>query len=360
MELKNGTPKGTKDIYGQYCERKKDLENDLRNLFKAYGYRMAETPVTECGKFYGKDYVNVPQKEIFRLFNNQGEVLSLRSDENLPIARAASKYGSKKGNTRFSYISKIFRNREKGLTEFTKAGVFVTGDSRPDVDAEVIALAVKTLIEADIENFKISIGFAGFNKNDSIKNLKGKEDILTRACELTRERKTVDGLKRLADIYRILGYYNIQDYVDFDFSIENNNDSYTGIIFIGHLDGKKQIILKGGRYDDLVARFGRNMPAAGFSTNIERLLSLTDNKKRSRKREHVVIYTNSRRKDAIIIGEYFRYKDLNIELLKNDGCSSKKDYITAAYKKGALSVMFFDRDKTIVADLVNSKITNIY
>ena len=360
MGLKINTPKGTNDIYNNKCAEKSYIERNLLDLFLAYGYKKIETPVIEYANMFSKANSSIPQKEVFRLFNNSGEVLALRADEVLPIARHATIIKNKTISSRFSYISNVFRNREKGLTEFTKAGVFAAGEDKADIDAEIIVLAVRSLLEAGLDNFKISIGFSGFNTNADINKLKGKEDILTKACELTKDRKTVDSLKRLADVYRILGYYNVLKYIDFDFSIENKGNTYTGLIFIGHIEGEKQILLKGGRYNNIISKYGADISTAGFSININRLLNISNKEKQPIKHEHVVIYTNNRRKDAIMIGEYFRYKSLNIELIKHDGCSSKKEYITAAYKKGALSVMFFDREKTIVVDLVNSKITNIY
>ena len=360
MGLKVSTPKGAKDIYGKNCALKVQIEKDLIDLFNLYGYKKIETPVTEYAGVFNKKNLNFSQKEIFRLFNNTGDVLALRADENIPVARHASILKNKNISTRYSYISNIFKDRDKGLSEYTKAGILVAGDGKPDIDAEVIVLAIRTLKEIGFDNFKISIGYAGFNKNSSINKLKGKDEVLTKACEFTRDRKIVDSIKRLANIYRVVGYYNLLDYIDFDFGIENKNDYYTGIIFIGHFAGKKEILLKGGRYDNLISRFGTDMPAAGFSININRMLDVINKDKQQIKHEHVVIYTNNRRKDAIIIGEYFRFKDLNIELIKNDGYSSKKDYITESYKKDALSVIFLDREKTIVVDLVNSKITNIY
>ena len=360
MGLKINTPKGTNDIYDNKCAEKAQLERNLTDVFLAYGYKKIETPTTEYASMFDKINSNIPQKEVFRMFNNAGDVLALRADEMLPIARHASRIKNKAIASRYSYISNVFRNREKGLNEYTKAGIFIAGENKPDTDAEIIVIAAKALIEAGLDNFRISIGYAGFSGDPLINKLKGKEDILTEACRLTKDRKTVDTLKRLAQIYKITEYYKISKYVDFDFSIENKGNAYTGLIFIGHIEGEKQILLKGGRDDKLMSKYGSSTPAAGFSININRLLNISTKEKETIKHEHVVIYTNNRRKDAIIIGEYFRYKDLNIELVKYDGHSSKKEYITAAYKKGALSVMFFDREKTIVVDLVNSKITNIY
>ena len=361
MGLKINTPKGTKDIYGTACAKKSQVERDLMDIFLSYGYKRVETPTIESGQLLDKKHTSIPQNEVFRLFNNSGDVVALRADELNSVARYVSGIDNKEIVNRFSYIFNILRDKEKGLNEYTKAGAFVTGDDKPDIDAELIALAVKALKYSGLSNFKISIGFAGFSDNTDIRTLTGDEKILTKACELTKERKTVDAVKRLADIYRILGYYKVTDYVDFDFGIENKNNNYTGIIFIGHLEGRKQVLLKGGRFDNLIEKFGKADKSAGFSININRLLNVMEKERKSVniKHEHVVIYTNNRRKDAIIIGEYFRYKDLNIELIKHDGCTSKKEYITKAYKKGALSVMFFDREKTVVADLVNSKITNI-
>jgi ATP phosphoribosyltransferase regulatory subunit len=44
---------------------------------------------------------------------------------------------------------------------------------------------------------------------------------------------------------------------------------YTGITFAGHAPGAGSAVAAGGRYDGLLARFGRPGPAIGFAVDLE-------------------------------------------------------------------------------------------
>ena len=53
---------------------------------------------------------------------------------------------------------------------------------------------------------------------------------------------------------------------------DSDKHYYTGIIFRGYFEGVGVTVLSGGRYDNLIARFGRDIPAVGFSIKIDSLL----------------------------------------------------------------------------------------
>jgi ATP phosphoribosyltransferase regulatory subunit len=46
-------------------------------------------------------------------------------------------------------------------------------------------------------------------------------------------------------------------------------DYYTGVRFQAFVPGVSHAVLGGGRYDDLLARYGRPSPAVGFAIDVE-------------------------------------------------------------------------------------------
>ena len=59
-------------------------------------------------------------------------------------------------------------------------------------------------------------------------------------------------------------------------------DYYTGIIFEGYVSGVGTSVLSGGRYDCLLKKFGRDLPACGFSVKLDPLIDQVDVKSRKK------------------------------------------------------------------------------
>lgn len=84
---------------------------------------------------------------------------------------------------------------------------------------------------------------------------------------------------RLKEIYRILEYYDVAQYVSFDLSMLSRYNYYTGIFFRGYTYGSGDAVVKGGRYDNLLKHFGKDAPSIGFVVVIDELLSALKHQK---------------------------------------------------------------------------------
>ena len=83
------------------------------------------------------------------------------------------------------------------------------------------------------------------------------------------EKKNVSGkalqaLEYLRKVLEILGDWGLDQYVSLDLGMVQSMNYYTGIVFRGFTYGVGFPVLSGGRYDNLLQRFGRDCPATGF------------------------------------------------------------------------------------------------
>jgi ATP phosphoribosyltransferase regulatory subunit len=228
---------------------------------------------------------------------------------------------------RCSYVGSLFRYEEPQAgrkREFTQAGIELIGADTAEADAEVVALAIAALKALDLRSFQVNLGQMAFfrsltrglpgkavvavrdaidHKNQArllealdqagltgnqarllkrLPALTGGPGVLEEARELsagltgnggTRESEGAGAaLERLAEVYRLLQAYGVADRVILDLSEVRGMNYYTGITFRGVAPGLGWPVLSGGRYDELIARFGRPLAAIGFGIGIERAL----------------------------------------------------------------------------------------
>ncbi len=81
------------------------------------------------------------------------------------------------------------------------------------------------------------------------------------------------------NILRCLKIGGNEEKVNLDFSIVNDMDYYTGIIFQGFINGVPSSILSGGRYDNLLRKLGKDADAIGFAVYLD-LLERFDSKEK--------------------------------------------------------------------------------
>ena len=94
--------------------------------------------------------------------------------------------------------------------------------------------------------------------------------------------------------------------------------------------GTGDAVVKGGRYDHLIEKFGKKSPSIGFAIVIDELVSaLTRQKIRIvyPRKNTIIIYAEGRQLEAIRLAKDFRRKAKNAELLKKDENSGLEDYI---------------------------------
>ena len=101
----------------------------------------------------------------------------------------------------------------------------------------------------------------------------GGTEILEKAKTMTNNEKALASVERLEEIYRILEMYGCAQYITFDLGMLSKYKYYTGIIMQAYTYGTGQPLVKGGRYNNLLAHFGKPCSSVGFTLVMEHLMN---------------------------------------------------------------------------------------
>lgn len=314
------TPEGVRDIYGKEYAVKLSIEEHIHGQLNSYGYEDIQTPTFEFFDVFSKDIGTTPSRELYKFFDKEGNTLVLRPDFTPSMARCAAKYYMDEDvPIRFCYLGNTFTNTSNlqgKLKEVTQMGAELMGDGSVEADGEIIALAVSSLLAAGLQEFQLSIGeieyFKGICEEVGLdedtelslrdyisgKNIFGAEALLLEkgidekhrkmllkttdffgSAEMLKEAAAIvdndrsrSAVERLFALYQVLCEYGVEKYISFDLGMLSKYNYYTGVIFKAYAYGVGDAILKGGRYDNLLSRFGKEAPAVGFMVVIDDLM----------------------------------------------------------------------------------------
>lgn len=321
MDNKFKLAQGVLDYLPNECYKKSQIENKILNTFIDFGYDRIDTPILERYELFDSGVGKVDLKKLFKVTDIDGDLLVLRPDMTMPISRIVSTK-LPKDTYKLCYLGKSFSMLENGgkLREFTQVGVEVMGAKGVGVDTEVVALAIKSLLDAGLQNFQIELGHIGYFKGllDSLElSLQDKEEltelvekkdsigeglfakrlgldsqitsiilklpmffggieVLDEAeiyCKNDEMKEAISNLRKLYEGLKQLGY---EKYISFDLSIVGNMKYYSALVMKGITKSVGRPILAGGRYDNLCDSFGSNTKAVGFAISIGYLLEALD------------------------------------------------------------------------------------
>ena len=310
-------PPGTRDVLPDEMRELRRLEAALSDAFERFGYGEVATPTIEYDEVLARgDDRGAPTA--YRFFDESGELLAMRSDMTIPIARlAATRFAGTEPPFRLCYIARAYRaiRPQRGqMREFSQAGVELIGAEAPEGTAEVVEVLSAALDAAGLTRAMIGLGDADLyrqlldelgvsnNRRDRIlevlaahdlvgleaevdeleigegeretllalPNLRGGPEALDRARELgggAVERAT----QRIAATYEALAAREVAGRVNVDLGLLRDLGYYTGAILEVYDPALGHVLGGGGRYDELMGRFGRPLPAAGFALYLERL-----------------------------------------------------------------------------------------
>ncbi|MGD9048046.1 MAG: ATP phosphoribosyltransferase regulatory subunit, partial [Anaerolineae bacterium] len=315
-------PRGVQDRFLADATRRRRAELAVVRCFARWGYQEIIPPTFE---FYDNLSIGARadlKRAMYRFFDPEGYTLALRADFTPQVARmAATKLFDQPMPLRCFYMGSVFRHEEPQAgrkREFTQAGAELIGADTAQADAEIVSLAVATLEALALQGFQVNLGQMAFfralseglapealeaireaidRKNHArlaqaldeaevsgrqrdllsrLPDLSGGPEILEEAralsVNLDWDSRLVAALERLTEIYCLLDAYGVADHVILDLGEVRGMDYYTGITFRGVTPGLGWPIISGGRYDNLIARFGRPLAAVGFGLGIERAL----------------------------------------------------------------------------------------
>jgi ATP phosphoribosyltransferase regulatory subunit len=315
-------PSGTRDVLPDEMRELRAITEAVRGVFERDGYGEVWTPALEYEAVLGRGG-GVPPA--YRVFDDHGEVLALRTDMTVPIARVvATRYADAEPPLRFCYFAHAYRavRPHRGqMREFLQAGIELVGASAPHGTAEVLTVLCHALDAAGLRDYRIGLGDASlysrllqaFDVPDEAAGrlldtlvardfvaLEGElaglplddadAELLLRAPQLRGGPELLDGDDgALADAVTGLRHVHallapeVAGRVIFDLGLVRDLGYYTGAVFDVYDPALGAPIGGGGRYDDLLGRFGCPLPAVGFALTIDRLhIALTGEEREGR------------------------------------------------------------------------------
>jgi ATP phosphoribosyltransferase regulatory subunit len=265
----------------------------VRGVFERFGYGEVYTPALEYERTLARGDM-AGARPTYRVFDEQGNVLVLRSDMTVPIARlVATRYPSTEPPLRFCYFAHAYRGvrPQRGQArEFLQAGVELIGAPAPDGTAEALTVLCAALDAAGLESYRVGLGDASLYP--TLLEAVGvtpelRERILGELVsgDFVGVERALDGghpgpsgwsdaleeaVTGMRAVHALLAS-EVAERIIFDLGLVRNLGYYTGAVFQVYDPAHGVPIGSGGRYDELLGRFGRALPAVGFALNVERL-----------------------------------------------------------------------------------------
>ena len=318
-------PKGARIYLPEEAARKRYVESRLFDVFGRWGYREIVTPTFEFFDVLSVGTDVAVQEDMFKLVDREtGRMLALRADITPQIARiVATRLREEPKPLRLGYVTNVFRYDEPQLShyrEFYQAGVELIGLDKPEAEVEILAMTVEGLQALGLSRFQIDVGHPDFfrglmeetaataeqaqalraalGRKDlatleervgelgapapvaeallALPTLFGHAEVLERAAAFARTPRAERALANLTEVYRLLGIYGLADSVLLDLGEVRGFDYYSGMYFETYVADFGASVAAGGRYDQMLGRFGYACPAVGFAFDVARALTVME------------------------------------------------------------------------------------
>ncbi len=305
-----------RDLLPEEAAARRTLARQALECFALRGYAVVTPPVFEFAEVLERGLGVLDPGEMLRFVEPEsGEVAALRPDMTPQIARIiATRLRERPPPFRLGYEGTVLRRRSgraRKHRQIPQVGVELAGVPGPDGDLELLALSAAALRASGLERFTIDVGDAGVVRallaplssepQERIRDALARKDPaeIARACadaraphadaltalpELHGGRDAlVEGAARLgaspaaAAARRLLALFDaatacgLGAHITADLGEVRGFAYYTGTVFHAYARGTGDAIGSGGRYDELLGRFGWDLPAAGFALDLDRL-----------------------------------------------------------------------------------------
>jgi ATP phosphoribosyltransferase regulatory subunit len=308
-------PSGLRDLLPDHSAHLAELSGQLQEVFGGFGYRRLFLPTLERLEVIERGLPASAVADAVKFVEpGSGEIVVIRPDITPQIARLyAARPDALPAPARLCYDGPVLRAREARAgvpREVYQAGVELLGAGGAEADAEMLVLLAQALARVGLEGVRVEVGHAGFAEavvaaarlpppaeaaawaalarkdegalaalarrargaaREALPALAGLygEGALARARALV---KVVPGAgQALTEVEAALRLARRRGVaaVAVDLGEARGLGYYTGLTFAGYAPGAGSRVAGGGRYDGLLARFGRPDPAVGFAIDLE-------------------------------------------------------------------------------------------
>jgi ATP phosphoribosyltransferase regulatory subunit len=295
---------------------RRSIERDVMDVFAGWSYAEIVLPIFDAYDLFARGMGEAVEGRTYRFTARDGRTAALRPDLTSLVARTvATRLKDRPRPLRLCYTGEVFRADEprRGRQhEFHQLGVEHVGWASPEADVEVLLVALETLARLGLDDARVTLGHAGFlagvaerlalgperaaelralvdRRNAAavdrflephaaaedraafcrLVSLGGGRDVLDLGRALVGNPRSVAAVETLAAVYHTIEALGLASHVSLDLGEVASFDYYTGITFKIFAPGWGLAVGQGGRYDALLAQFGRDEPAVGFSLSLD-------------------------------------------------------------------------------------------
>jgi ATP phosphoribosyltransferase regulatory subunit len=315
MRVSAALPTGVAALLFESARRRRDAEERLVARLREAGYSEVILPILDYLEPYEAMLTPATRGELYRFIDRDGELLALRADFTPMLARLlAPRLASLALPLRLYYRGDVVRYQEERAgraREFYQLGAELLGLAGGQAEREVLRLFLELVTAGKVEGLQVVLGFAGA-LDQLLLAARGDDPLRLAAAVARRERGEVRRAGRtLLDVVengvpgraedlgpeaagRLLDLYSLRDELAAGFpgvlltidlaefarnsldprltAGEGDRPYYDGLVFHAYAGRAALPVGGGGRYDRLFRALGAEVPAAGFSISLERLL----------------------------------------------------------------------------------------
>ncbi len=308
------------DVLPSEARHIEELRRELLDAARSYGYELVMPPLLEYIDSLLTGTGEALDLQTFKLVDQlSGRTMGLRADTTPQVARIDAHLLNRAGLTRLCYCGPVLHthpSKPHATREPMQFGAEVFGHAGIEADIEVQLLAIACLLKAGLTDLTLDLGDARIVRAlmsgvdtttqdlvqihaalaakdaDSLRLLcadfpQSVRDSLVALLGLYGDEKVLElgqklpmsppyghialsELKQIADAVKAV-YPQIK--LSFDLADPRGYAYYSGARFAIYTPGAVDALLRGGRYDEVGAVFGRNRPAAGFSVDLKELVA---------------------------------------------------------------------------------------
>jgi len=303
------------DVLPSEARHIEELRRLCLDTARSFGYELVQPPLLE----YLQSLLAVSGQSLnlqtFKLVDQiSGRTLGLRADTTPQVARIDAHLLNRHGVTRLCYCGPVLHTRpDKAFAtrEPLQFGAEIYGHAGLEADAEVLQLALQTLAALGLNSAILDLSHAGIMRAilddasldadllESLQSALAQKDAsgvaalalpadlretLLRLLQLYGGREVLtqgrtclarwpSALQALDDLQALADQFPQAD-LSFDLADLRGYDYYSGARFALYVPGATEALVRGGRYDQIGAAFGRKRPAVGFSFDLKALMGV--------------------------------------------------------------------------------------
>ncbi|MCV2366786.1 ATP phosphoribosyltransferase regulatory subunit [Roseateles oligotrophus] len=315
-------PEHIADVLPSQARRIEELRRELLDMARSYGCELVMPPLLEHLDSLLSGTGHALDLQTFKLVDQlSGRSLGLRADTTPQVARIDAHLLNRAGVTRLCYCGPVLHTRPAGLhstREPLQFGIEIYGHGGLEADLEVQELALDAVQRAGLKHTTLDLGDARLVRgvlgevvlsaaamDELVSALATKDSAALGALSQTLPLGVRQGLQQLLSLYggievlslarqqlpahplitaalddlQWLSAHLLQTHPEtrlgFDLADLTGYAYYSGVRFALYAEGSSDAVLRGGRYDEVGAVFGRRRPAVGFSLDLKALEALS-------------------------------------------------------------------------------------